>query len=168
MGSALLTMPISVLNWRARDGFYHLLESNFEETAHGVLGEVLWRYSRTNSHKGQFRHSQKDIDFCQTDVIRTLSIPLISILSKYLGTHEPPNGRWIWPYYISEGNEGLVIKIWNDSENHRWNYLIESMSDRIQAVMELKGHFTHTSIRLDRVRSRLFLPRLSISHSSLW
>ena len=33
----------------------------------------------------------------------------------------------------------VVIRIWNDFEDHRWDHLVESMPERIQAVIAAKG-----------------------------
>ena len=33
----------------------------------------------------------------------------------------------------------MVINIWNEFEDHQWNYLVESMPDRIQAVIKARG-----------------------------
>jgi hypothetical protein len=53
--------------------------------------------------------------------------------------HEVPNCKGIWSPYISEGK--VVIRIWTDFEDdfEEWNYLIESMSARIQVVIKAKG-----------------------------
>jgi hypothetical protein len=32
----------------------------------------------------------------------------------------------------------VVVNIWNDFEDHRWDHLIESMPDRIRAVIKAK------------------------------
>ena len=32
-----------------------------------------------------------------------------------------------------------VINIWNDFEDHKWDHLVESMPERIQAVIKAKG-----------------------------
>ena len=45
----------------------------------------------------------------------------------------------------------VVISIWNEFEDHRWDHLIETMPDRIQAVIKAKGDCTIFSIRLDRI-----------------
>ena len=37
----------------------------------------------------------------------------------------------------------VVIGIWNEFEEHRWDHLIETMPDRIQAVIKAKGGSTH-------------------------
>ena len=36
----------------------------------------------------------------------------------------------------------VVVSIWNDFEDHRWNHLIESMPERIQAVIKARGGST--------------------------
>ena len=36
----------------------------------------------------------------------------------------------------------VVICIWNDFEDHRWDHLVESMPERIQAVIKAKGEST--------------------------
>ena len=36
----------------------------------------------------------------------------------------------------------VVVNIWNEFEDHRWDDLIESMSDRIKAVIKAKGGST--------------------------
>jgi hypothetical protein len=35
-----------------------------------------------------------------------------------------------------------VVCLWNEFEDHRWDHLIESMPDRIQAVIKAKGGST--------------------------
>jgi len=37
----------------------------------------------------------------------------------------------------------VVVSLWNDFEDHKWNHLIESMPERIQAVIKAKGGSTH-------------------------
>ena len=37
----------------------------------------------------------------------------------------------------------VVIGIWDESEDHRWDHVIETMPDRIQAVIKAKGGSTH-------------------------
>ena len=36
----------------------------------------------------------------------------------------------------------VVVSLWNDFEDHRWDHLVESMPDRIQAVIKAKGGST--------------------------
>jgi len=36
----------------------------------------------------------------------------------------------------------VVVSIWNDFEHHKWDYLVESMPERIQAVIKAKGGST--------------------------
>ena len=36
----------------------------------------------------------------------------------------------------------VVVSIWNDFEDHRWDRLVESMRERIQAVIKAKGGST--------------------------
>jgi transposase len=36
----------------------------------------------------------------------------------------------------------VVVRIWNEFEDHRWDHLVESMPDRIQAVIKAKGGST--------------------------
>jgi hypothetical protein len=36
----------------------------------------------------------------------------------------------------------VVVNIWNDFEDHRSDHLVESMPDRIQAVIKAKGRST--------------------------
>ena len=36
----------------------------------------------------------------------------------------------------------VVVNIWNDFGDHKWDHLIESMLDRIRAVIEAKGSST--------------------------
>ena len=36
----------------------------------------------------------------------------------------------------------VVVNIWNDFEDHRWDHLVESMPERIQAVIKVKGGST--------------------------
>src|ERR1700689_4234464 len=36
----------------------------------------------------------------------------------------------------------MVISIWNEFKDHRWDHLIESMLDKIQAVIKAKGGST--------------------------
>jgi transposase len=36
----------------------------------------------------------------------------------------------------------VVVSIWNDFEHHRWDHLVESMPERIQAVIKAKGGST--------------------------
>ena len=45
----------------------------------------------------------------------------------------------------------VIIGIWNEFEDHRWNHLIETMSERIQAVIKAKLVPHIFSIRLDRI-----------------
>jgi len=37
----------------------------------------------------------------------------------------------------------VVVSIWNDFENHRWDHLVESMPERIQAVIKARGSSIH-------------------------
>jgi hypothetical protein len=36
----------------------------------------------------------------------------------------------------------VVIRIWDEFEDHRWDHLVESMPNRIQAVIKAKGGST--------------------------
>jgi len=36
----------------------------------------------------------------------------------------------------------VVVSLWNDFEDHKWDYLIESMPEQIQAVIKAKGGST--------------------------
>jgi transposase len=36
----------------------------------------------------------------------------------------------------------VVVSIWNDFEHHRWDHLVESMLERIQAVIKARGGST--------------------------
>jgi hypothetical protein len=36
----------------------------------------------------------------------------------------------------------VVVNIWNDFEDHKWDHLVESMLDRIQAVIKARGGST--------------------------
>ena len=45
----------------------------------------------------------------------------------------------------------VVISIWNEFEDHRWDHLIETMLDRIQAVIKAKGVPPTFNVRLDRI-----------------
>ena len=36
----------------------------------------------------------------------------------------------------------VVVSIWNDFGDHKWNHLVESISERIQAVIKAKGGST--------------------------
>jgi uncharacterized protein YbgA (DUF1722 family) len=36
----------------------------------------------------------------------------------------------------------VVISFWNEFEDHEWNHLIESMSNRVQAVIKANGGST--------------------------
>jgi transposase len=36
----------------------------------------------------------------------------------------------------------VVVNIWNDFEDHKWDHLVESMPDRIQAVIKARGGLT--------------------------
>jgi len=47
--------------------------------------------------------------------------------------------KWEYPYITSkEEIKGIVLKIWNEFEDGQWNHLIESMTDRIEAVIKAK------------------------------
>jgi hypothetical protein len=37
----------------------------------------------------------------------------------------------------------VVVSIWNDFGDHRWDHLVESMPERIQAVIRARGGSTH-------------------------
>jgi len=37
----------------------------------------------------------------------------------------------------------VFISIWNDFTDHRWDHLVESMPERIQAVIKAGGESTH-------------------------
>jgi len=37
----------------------------------------------------------------------------------------------------------VVFSIWNDFGDHRWDHLVESMPERIQAVIKARGGATH-------------------------
>jgi len=37
----------------------------------------------------------------------------------------------------------VVVSLWNDFEDHKWDHLIESMPERIQAVIKAKAGSTH-------------------------
>jgi len=39
----------------------------------------------------------------------------------------------------------VVVNIWNDFEDHKWDHLVESMPNRIQAVIKARGGWTHYS-----------------------
>ena len=72
----------------------------------------------------------------------------------------PPNSpdlnpiEFIWAYIkdvlkreypqvtSKEEIQRIVLKIWNEFEDGQWNHLIESMSARIEAVIEAKGGST--------------------------
>ena len=72
----------------------------------------------------------------------------------------PPNSpdlnpiEYIWAYikdvlkreypHVTSKEEikWIVLKIWNEFENEQWNHLIESITDRIEAVIEAKGGST--------------------------
>ena len=47
-------------------------------------------------------------------------------------------------YYISSEKEmmWIILKLWNDFADDRWDFLIKSMPDRIQAVIQAKGGST--------------------------
>ena len=36
----------------------------------------------------------------------------------------------------------VVVSIWNDFEDHKWDHLVESMPERIQAVIQARGGCT--------------------------
>ena len=38
--------------------------------------------------------------------------------------------------------KAVVVRIWNDFEDQRWNHLVESMPERIQAVIKARGGST--------------------------
>jgi len=51
--------------------------------------------------------------------------------------------KWEYPHVTSkEEIKWIVLKIWNEFEDGQWNYLIKSMIDRIEAVIEAKGGST--------------------------
>jgi hypothetical protein len=37
----------------------------------------------------------------------------------------------------------VVVSIWNDFGDHRWDHLVESMLERIQVVIKERGGSTH-------------------------
>jgi len=37
----------------------------------------------------------------------------------------------------------VVVSLWNDFEDHKWDHLTESIPERIQAVIKAKGGSTH-------------------------
>jgi hypothetical protein len=62
----------------------------------------------------------------------------------------------------------VVISIWNEFEDHRWDHLVESMPYRIQAVIRAKGGSLHFSVILDRIASILHPHKISIPQTLRW
>ena len=49
-----------------------------------------------------------------------------------------------YAYIISQKvMKEVVVSLWNDFEDHKWDHLIKSMPERIQAVIKGKGGSTH-------------------------
>src|SRR5579859_7276627 len=59
----------------------------------------------------------------------------------------------------------VVISIWNELEDHRWDHLIESMAEEFKRRSRQRVVPPHISLRLDRIRSRLSSLKVAMPHA---
>ena len=64
--------------------------------------------------------------------------------------------------------QDVVVSIWNDFEDHKWDHLVESTPERIQAVIKTRGDPLNISVRLDRIHIILHHREVSMPEDLWW